>query len=88
MTHSLIGWGARQNENLEQPFTTGGVNGNLLSHRTHCPYVFRGREKSLEDAKLDYGPLQLSIVREAILSHYELYKIAGILRSGTLPSCL
>ena len=67
----------------------GSVNDNLLSRRTHCRYVFRGCGKSLEDAtKLDYRPLQLSIVRETMPSHYELYKIAGIFRSGTIPSCL
>ena len=66
----------------------GSVKDNLLSRRAHCRYVFRGRGKSLEDAKLDYGPLQLSIVREAMLSHYEPYNIAGIFRLGIISSCL
>lgn len=64
-------------------------NCTLLSRRTHCRYIFCGRGKTLEDAKLDYGPVQLCcIIRDAMLSHYELYKIAGILHSGTLPSCI
>lgn len=59
------------------------INNNILSRRA----LFSWSWKSLEDA--DYGPVQLcSIVRDAMLSHYELYKIAGILHSGTLPSCL
>lgn len=63
------------------------INDNILSRRTHCGYVFRGRGISLEDA--EYGPVKLcGIVRDAMLSHYELYKIAGIIHSGTLPSCL
>lgn len=43
------------------------VNDNILSRRAHCRYFSRGRGKSLEDAKLDHGPVQLcSIVRDAI----------------------
>lgn len=63
------------------------IKDNILSRRTHCRYVFWGREISLEDA--EYGPVKLcDIVRDAMLSHYELYKIARILHSDTLPSCL
>lgn len=67
----------------------GSVNDNILSRRALCRYVFLDRGKSLEDAKLGYGPVQLCIIiRDAMLSHYELYKIAGKLHSGTLTSCL
>lgn len=35
----------------------GSVNDSFLSRRTHCRYVFRGRGKSLEDVRVDYGPV-------------------------------
>lgn len=86
-SHSMGGMRERQPRAAHYHTETRSRNDNILSRRIHCRYVFRGRGKSLEDA--DCGPVQLcSIVRDAMLSHYELYKIAGILHTGTLPSCL
>ena len=92
VVQNLTRWGTRQIDSLKQLFTkikTASINSTFLSSRTHCRFIFCGRGKSLEDPKLGYGPVQLcSIIRDAMLSHYELYKIARIFHSGTLPSCL